>query len=80
LQDQDGDAVHGAGAFLDREVEFAEEAVGLCGGEALVPEVDGQGEFLAQVFGEELSSRRRTLLLDLKKQRRLAETGGAAMR
>lgn len=55
LQDQDGcHAVHGASAFFYREIKLAEEAVGLAGAEPLVPEVDGQGELFAQVFGEEL--------------------------
>lgn len=55
MQDQDcGHAIHGAGALFDREIELAEEAVGLAGAEAFVPQVDGQGELLAQIFGEEL--------------------------
>ncbi len=55
LQDQDGcHAVDGLAALFDREVGLAQKAVGLCRREALVPEVDGEFEVLAEVLGEGL--------------------------
>jgi len=53
LQDEDGGhAIYRGGAFFDREFGFAEEAVGLDRGEALVPEMDGELELGAEVVGK----------------------------
>ena len=46
--------VYRAGALFDGEVGFAEEAVGLAGGQAFVPQVDWQAEFLAEFLGKKL--------------------------
>jgi hypothetical protein len=54
LQDQDcGHAVDGFGAFFDGEIGFAQKAVGLGRGKALVPQVNGQAESLSEVLREE---------------------------
>ncbi len=56
LKDQDGGhAVDGLAALLDRQVRFAEEAVGFGGGQAFVPEMDGKFEMLAQIVGESVN-------------------------
>ena len=41
-------------AALDRHLGFPQQAVGLGGGQAFVPEVDGQAEAAADFFGEGL--------------------------
>ena len=53
LEDEDGGhAVYDLAAAFDRHFGFAEETVGFGGGEALVPEVDGELGALVQVVGE----------------------------
>src|SRR5581483_2126771 len=55
LEDQDGGhTVHGLPALFDGEIGLAEEAVGLGGGQAFVPEVDWEFEVPAEIFGEGL--------------------------
>ena len=53
MQDKDGGhAVYTGGALFDAQVGFAHEAIGLDGGEALIPHVDGELEPGAEFFGE----------------------------
>lgn len=53
MEDEDGgEAVDDFAAALDAGVCGAEDALGFGGGEALVPEVDGEAEVLAQLLGE----------------------------
>jgi hypothetical protein len=55
LQDQDGGhLVDDFATALDGHIGLPQQAVGLGGGEALVPKMDGEVEVTAQVFGEGL--------------------------
>ena len=55
LEDEDGGhLVYDLAAAFDGHIGFAEEAVGLGGAEAFVPEMDWQLETLAQFLGEAL--------------------------
>ena len=53
LQDEDGGhPIDRSGALFNREISFAHQAIGLNGGEALIPEVDGQAELAAKFVGK----------------------------
>src|SRR5215469_902314 len=53
LQNQDGGhPVYGLAAFADREIGFAQDAIGLAGGEAFIPQVNLKLEALAQFVRE----------------------------
>jgi len=53
LKNQDGGhAVNGLSPFFDGKIGLAQEAVGLSGGPALVPEVDSDAEVGVKVVGE----------------------------
>jgi hypothetical protein len=55
LQDEDGGhLVDDLAAALDGHIGLAQQAVGLGGGEALVPKMDREVKVTAQVFGENL--------------------------
>ena len=47
-----GHTVYGLAAFLDRQIGFTKQTVGLGRGPALVPEVDGDAEVGVKVVGE----------------------------
>ena len=53
LEDQDGGhAIHRLASFFNGKIGFAQQAVGFGRGEALVPQVDGEFEMLAQILGK----------------------------
>jgi len=56
LQDQDGShPVYGLASLFNREVGFAQQAVGFGRGEALIPEMDRQLEVLAEIVSQRLN-------------------------
>lgn len=53
LENQDGShSIHRLASFFDGKLSRAQQAVGLGGGKALVPEMDRKAEALAQILGE----------------------------